>query len=143
MAVPNMVFSDVESFLDSHPELFEDYLNRKGNYGMVEKWLKNHRASKSPAAAAPAAQLALDSVSTAVFHSRAGFSPIVFKTGFVGFSDLRSTSHQRPLNTPIPAVSICGTSQEKLAWLPTMALHSFLVYRGYGLQGFGFGTQRF
>lgn len=47
-----MVFSDVESFLDSHPELFEDYLNRKGNFSMVEKWLKNHQASKSPAAAA-------------------------------------------------------------------------------------------
>ncbi|KAM7407410.1 hypothetical protein PAMA_003233 [Pampus argenteus] len=54
MAVPNMVFSDVESFLDSHPELFEDYLNRKGNYSMVEKWLKNHQASKSPAAVSPA-----------------------------------------------------------------------------------------
>lgn len=54
MAVSNMVFSDVESFLDSHPELFEDYLNRKGNYGMVEKWLKNHQASKSPTASAPA-----------------------------------------------------------------------------------------
>ncbi|XP_019945560.1 dual 3',5'-cyclic-AMP and -GMP phosphodiesterase 11A [Paralichthys olivaceus] len=58
MAVANMVFSDVESFLDSHPELFEDYLNRKGNYSMVEKWLKNHhQASKSPvAAAAPGAE---------------------------------------------------------------------------------------
>lgn len=54
MAVANMVFSDVETFLDSHPELFEDYLNRKGNYSMVEKWLKNHQASKSPAAPAPA-----------------------------------------------------------------------------------------
>lgn len=54
MAVPNMVFSDVESFLDSHPELFEDYLNRKGNFCMVEKWLKNHQVSKSPTAAAPA-----------------------------------------------------------------------------------------
>ncbi|TNN37263.1 Dual 3',5'-cyclic-AMP and -GMP phosphodiesterase 11A [Liparis tanakae] len=49
-----MVFSDVESFLDSHPELFEDYLNRKGKYSTVEKWLKNHMSSKSPAAAAPA-----------------------------------------------------------------------------------------
>ncbi|XP_028992797.1 dual 3',5'-cyclic-AMP and -GMP phosphodiesterase 11A isoform X1 [Betta splendens] len=53
MAVANMVFSDVESFLDSHPELLEDYLNRKGNYGIVEKWLKNQRATKSAAAAAP------------------------------------------------------------------------------------------
>lgn len=48
MAVSNMLFCDVETFLDSHPELFEDYLNRKGNYSMVEKWLKNHQASKSP-----------------------------------------------------------------------------------------------
>ncbi|XP_015225922.1 PREDICTED: dual 3',5'-cyclic-AMP and -GMP phosphodiesterase 11A [Cyprinodon variegatus] len=55
MAVSNMLFSDVESFLDSHPDLFEDYLNRKGNYSMVEKWLKKNQASKSPAAAAPAA----------------------------------------------------------------------------------------
>ncbi|XP_077393291.1 dual 3',5'-cyclic-AMP and -GMP phosphodiesterase 11A [Festucalex cinctus] len=56
MAVANMVcFSDVETFLDSHPDLFEDYLNRKGTYGMVEKWLKNHQADKlSPAAATPA-----------------------------------------------------------------------------------------
>lgn len=55
MAVSKMVFSDVESFLDSHPELLEDYLNRKGDYGMVEKWLKNHQPSKSPAASpAPA-----------------------------------------------------------------------------------------
>ncbi|XP_061580441.1 dual 3',5'-cyclic-AMP and -GMP phosphodiesterase 11A [Cololabis saira] len=57
----NMVFSDVESFLDAHPELFEDYLNRKGNYGMVEKWLKknhhHHQTSKS-APAAPAAPAA-------------------------------------------------------------------------------------
>ncbi|XP_054643529.1 dual 3',5'-cyclic-AMP and -GMP phosphodiesterase 11A isoform X2 [Dunckerocampus dactyliophorus] len=50
MAMPNMVcFSDVETFLDSHPELFEDYLNRKGTYGMVEKWLKTHPATKGPA----------------------------------------------------------------------------------------------
>lgn len=49
-----MVFSDVESFLDSHPELFEDYLNRKGSSSMVEKWLKNHQAGKSEATAAPA-----------------------------------------------------------------------------------------
>ncbi|XP_049583435.1 dual 3',5'-cyclic-AMP and -GMP phosphodiesterase 11A isoform X1 [Syngnathus scovelli] len=56
MAVAKMVcFSDVETFLDSHPELFEDYLNRKGTYGMVEKWLKNHQGPKlGPAAASPA-----------------------------------------------------------------------------------------
>ncbi|KAM4609066.1 dual 3',5'-cyclic-AMP and -GMP phosphodiesterase 11A isoform 2-T2 [Polymixia lowei] len=53
MAVSNMVFSDVESFLDTHPELFEDYLNRKGKHSVVEKWLKNHQASKAPVPAEP------------------------------------------------------------------------------------------
>ncbi|XP_033876496.1 dual 3',5'-cyclic-AMP and -GMP phosphodiesterase 11A [Acipenser ruthenus] len=48
MSVPNMDFSDVESFLDKHPELFEDYLNRKGKHSMVEKWLKNHQVNKTP-----------------------------------------------------------------------------------------------
>lgn len=55
----SMGFSDVETFLDSHPELFEDYLLRKGSSSMVDKWLKNQQASKSlspaAAAAAPAA----------------------------------------------------------------------------------------
>ncbi|XP_077584524.1 dual 3',5'-cyclic-AMP and -GMP phosphodiesterase 11A isoform X2 [Stigmatopora nigra] len=59
MAVANMVcFSDVETFLDSHPELFEDYLNRKGTYGMVENWLKKHQAKEEKGqkvAAIPAA----------------------------------------------------------------------------------------
>ncbi|CAL8268043.1 unnamed protein product [Lota lota] len=49
MAMSNMVFSDVETFLDTHPELFEDYLNRKGKHSMVEKWLKTHQASKPTA----------------------------------------------------------------------------------------------
>lgn len=49
MAGSNMVFSDVESFLDEHPELLEDYLNRKGKASMVEKWQKNHHATKTPA----------------------------------------------------------------------------------------------
>ncbi|KAJ8012731.1 hypothetical protein DPEC_G00045930 [Dallia pectoralis] len=57
MAVSNMVFSDVESFLDKHPELFEDYLNRKGKYSMVEKWLKNHhQASRTPVGASARAE---------------------------------------------------------------------------------------
>ncbi|KAA0716123.1 Dual 3',5'-cyclic-AMP and -GMP phosphodiesterase 11A [Triplophysa tibetana] len=47
--VTGMVFSDVESFLDEHPELLEDYLNRKGRHGLVEKWLKCQQAAKTPA----------------------------------------------------------------------------------------------
>uniref|UniRef100_A0AAY4EY46 Phosphodiesterase n=1 Tax=Denticeps clupeoides TaxID=299321 RepID=A0AAY4EY46_9TELE len=54
MAVASMAFSDVETFLDDHPELFEDYLNRKGKHSMVEKWLKSHQAAKTPVA--PAAE---------------------------------------------------------------------------------------
>uniref|UniRef100_A0A672QQ95 3',5'-cyclic-GMP phosphodiesterase n=1 Tax=Sinocyclocheilus grahami TaxID=75366 RepID=A0A672QQ95_SINGR len=49
MAGSNMVFSDVESFLDEHPELLQDYLNRKAKASMVEKWMKNHHATKTPA----------------------------------------------------------------------------------------------
>ncbi|XP_030066193.1 dual 3',5'-cyclic-AMP and -GMP phosphodiesterase 11A [Microcaecilia unicolor] len=49
MANPALDFSKVESFLDQHPELFEDYLIRKGKQCMVEKWLKKHPFSKPPA----------------------------------------------------------------------------------------------
>ncbi|XP_021452902.1 dual 3',5'-cyclic-AMP and -GMP phosphodiesterase 11A [Oncorhynchus mykiss] len=63
MAVSNMVFSDVESFLDTHPELFEDYLNRKGKHSMVEKWLKNHQASKTSASTTAVAESEKTSVS--------------------------------------------------------------------------------
>uniref|UniRef100_UPI00398EE5E2 dual 3',5'-cyclic-AMP and -GMP phosphodiesterase 11A isoform X1 n=1 Tax=Pristiophorus japonicus TaxID=55135 RepID=UPI00398EE5E2 len=41
-------FSEVETFLDDHPDLFEDYLLRKGKYSSVEKWLKQHHLSKNP-----------------------------------------------------------------------------------------------
>ncbi|MFT7799570.1 dual 3',5'-cyclic-AMP and -GMP phosphodiesterase 11A [Arapaima gigas] len=47
MAARSLDFCDVESFLDEHPELFEDYLNRKGKYSMVERWLRNHQAPRS------------------------------------------------------------------------------------------------
>uniref|UniRef100_A0A8C8K6I6 Phosphodiesterase n=1 Tax=Oncorhynchus tshawytscha TaxID=74940 RepID=A0A8C8K6I6_ONCTS len=63
MAVSNMVFSDVESFLDTHPELFEDYLNRKGKHSMVEKWLKNHQASKTSVSTTAVAESEKTSVS--------------------------------------------------------------------------------
>uniref|UniRef100_A0A8C6TIG7 Phosphodiesterase n=1 Tax=Neogobius melanostomus TaxID=47308 RepID=A0A8C6TIG7_9GOBI len=56
MAVSKMLFSDVETFLDSHPDLFEDYLNRKGNHSMVEKWLKNHHARKATPATATSSE---------------------------------------------------------------------------------------
>ncbi|XP_067915093.1 dual 3',5'-cyclic-AMP and -GMP phosphodiesterase 11A isoform X2 [Heterodontus francisci] len=39
-------FSDVEAFLDRHPDLFEDYLLRKGKRESVSKWLKEHKAAK-------------------------------------------------------------------------------------------------
>lgn len=61
MAVSNMVFSDVETFLDDHPELFEDYLNRKGKYSMVEKWLKTHQANKNAATEAEKSHVCKDS----------------------------------------------------------------------------------
>ncbi|XP_068101541.1 dual 3',5'-cyclic-AMP and -GMP phosphodiesterase 11A [Hyperolius riggenbachi] len=48
MSEPELDFSTVESFLDSHPDLFEDYLIRKGKHHMVEKWLKRNPLSKTP-----------------------------------------------------------------------------------------------
>ncbi|XP_029461742.1 dual 3',5'-cyclic-AMP and -GMP phosphodiesterase 11A [Rhinatrema bivittatum] len=47
MSDPALDFSKVETFLDQHPELFEDYLIRKGKHGMVEKWLKKHQLTKA------------------------------------------------------------------------------------------------
>ncbi|KAG8432489.1 hypothetical protein GDO86_016944 [Hymenochirus boettgeri] len=41
-------FSKVESFLDKHPELFEEYLIRKGKCQLVERWLKRNQFSKTP-----------------------------------------------------------------------------------------------
>eukprot|EP00062_Callorhinchus_milii_P005890 gi/632945827/ref/XP_007888255.1/ PREDICTED: dual 3',5'-cyclic-AMP and -GMP phosphodiesterase 11A [Callorhinchus milii] len=43
-------FSEVESFLDNHPDLFEDYLLRKGKASAVQKWLKLQHQTKAPAA---------------------------------------------------------------------------------------------
>ncbi|XP_050988289.1 dual 3',5'-cyclic-AMP and -GMP phosphodiesterase 11A isoform X2 [Labeo rohita] len=40
-------FSDVEAFLDCHPELFEEYLARKGKCDTLSRWLKEHQPSKT------------------------------------------------------------------------------------------------
>ncbi|XP_051577105.1 dual 3',5'-cyclic-AMP and -GMP phosphodiesterase 11A-like [Myxocyprinus asiaticus] len=40
-------FSDVEAFLDCHPELFEEYLIRKGKCDTLGRWFKEHQPSKS------------------------------------------------------------------------------------------------
>ncbi|XP_043931245.1 dual 3',5'-cyclic-AMP and -GMP phosphodiesterase 11A [Protopterus annectens] len=48
MSTTELDFTEVESFLDKHPDLFEDYLIRKGKQSMVEKWLKNHQVAKVP-----------------------------------------------------------------------------------------------
>ncbi|XP_035528055.1 dual 3',5'-cyclic-AMP and -GMP phosphodiesterase 11A [Morone saxatilis] len=39
-------FSDVEAFLDCHPDLFEEYLVRKAKCDQVSRWLKEHQPSK-------------------------------------------------------------------------------------------------
>ncbi|XP_037532932.1 dual 3',5'-cyclic-AMP and -GMP phosphodiesterase 11A [Nematolebias whitei] len=44
-------FSDVEAFLDSHPDLFEEYLVRRAKCDQVSRWLKEHQPSKVSAAA--------------------------------------------------------------------------------------------
>uniref|UniRef100_A0A3Q3EYX5 Phosphodiesterase n=1 Tax=Labrus bergylta TaxID=56723 RepID=A0A3Q3EYX5_9LABR len=39
-------FSDIEAFLDLHPDLFEEYLIRKAKCDQVSRWLKEHPPSK-------------------------------------------------------------------------------------------------
>ncbi|EFB27897.1 hypothetical protein PANDA_007407 [Ailuropoda melanoleuca] len=46
MTASHLDFGEVETFLDRHPELFEDYLMRKGKQEMVEKWLQRHSESQ-------------------------------------------------------------------------------------------------
>ena len=42
MTASRLDFGEVETFLDRHPELLEDYLMRKGKQEMVEKWMQRH-----------------------------------------------------------------------------------------------------
>ncbi|XP_049975814.1 dual 3',5'-cyclic-AMP and -GMP phosphodiesterase 11A [Alexandromys fortis] len=42
MAASSLDFGEVETFLDRHPELLEDYLMRKGKQELVDKWLQRH-----------------------------------------------------------------------------------------------------
>ncbi|XP_076004556.1 dual 3',5'-cyclic-AMP and -GMP phosphodiesterase 11A [Genypterus blacodes] len=39
-------FSDIEAFLDCHPDLFEEYLLRKAKCAQVSRWLKDHHPSE-------------------------------------------------------------------------------------------------
>ncbi|XP_031748768.1 dual 3',5'-cyclic-AMP and -GMP phosphodiesterase 11A isoform X2 [Xenopus tropicalis] len=48
MSEPALDFSKVERYLDNHPELFEDYLIRKGKHQMVERWMKRNQLAKTP-----------------------------------------------------------------------------------------------
>ncbi|XP_049336648.1 dual 3',5'-cyclic-AMP and -GMP phosphodiesterase 11A isoform X2 [Astyanax mexicanus] len=43
-------FSDVEAFLDHHPDLFEQYLMRKGRCDSLRRWLERRAPPKSPQA---------------------------------------------------------------------------------------------
>ncbi|KAG7264706.1 LOW QUALITY PROTEIN: hypothetical protein CRUP_036001 [Coryphaenoides rupestris] len=54
MALSKILFSDVETFLDTNPALFEDYLIRKAKRSMVEKWFKSHHHQEQASKPAPA-----------------------------------------------------------------------------------------
>ncbi|GAB5575780.1 dual 3' [Prionailurus iriomotensis] len=54
MTASHLDFGEVETFLDRHPELFEDYLMRKGKQEMVEKWLQRHSESQGAVGPRPA-----------------------------------------------------------------------------------------
>ncbi|KAJ0000326.1 hypothetical protein NQD34_012168, partial [Periophthalmus magnuspinnatus] len=44
-------FSDIEAFLDMHPDLFEEYLVRKAKCEQVSRWLKEHPQSTKTSSA--------------------------------------------------------------------------------------------
>ncbi|CAL9705881.1 unnamed protein product [Knipowitschia caucasica] len=44
-------FSDIEAFLDMHPDLFEEYLVRKAKCEQVSRWLKDHPQSTKASSA--------------------------------------------------------------------------------------------
>lgn len=54
MTAPPLDFGAVETFLDRHPELLEDYLLRKGKQEMVEKWLQRHSPGQGALGPRPA-----------------------------------------------------------------------------------------
>ncbi|XP_070278782.1 dual 3',5'-cyclic-AMP and -GMP phosphodiesterase 11A isoform X1 [Myotis yumanensis] len=54
MTASPLDFGEVETFLDRHPELLEDYLMRKGKQEMVEKWLQRHSQSQGAVGPRPA-----------------------------------------------------------------------------------------
>ncbi|XP_061573915.1 dual 3',5'-cyclic-AMP and -GMP phosphodiesterase 11A [Cololabis saira] len=53
-------FSDVEAFLDCHPDLFEDYLVRRAKCDQVSRWLREHQPSKASSPAEEKRGAALD-----------------------------------------------------------------------------------
>ncbi|EDL79219.1 rCG26934, isoform CRA_b [Rattus norvegicus] len=54
MAASRLDFGEVETFLDRHPELFEDYLMRKGKQELVDKWLQRHSSGQGASDLRPA-----------------------------------------------------------------------------------------
>ncbi|XP_055456573.1 dual 3',5'-cyclic-AMP and -GMP phosphodiesterase 11A [Psammomys obesus] len=54
MAASRLDFGEVETFLDRHPELFEDYLMRKGKQELVDKWLQRHSSGQGASGLRPA-----------------------------------------------------------------------------------------
>ena len=54
MAASRLDFGEVETFLDRHPELFEDYLMRKGKQELVDKWLQRHTSGQGASSLRPA-----------------------------------------------------------------------------------------
>ncbi|XP_029307758.1 dual 3',5'-cyclic-AMP and -GMP phosphodiesterase 11A [Cottoperca gobio] len=55
-------FSDIEAFLDCHPDLFEEYLVRKAKCDQVSRWLKEHQPSKVSTTAQEKRSAARDSL---------------------------------------------------------------------------------
>ncbi|XP_044525016.1 dual 3',5'-cyclic-AMP and -GMP phosphodiesterase 11A [Gracilinanus agilis] len=107
MSAPCLDFGEVESFLDRHPELFEDYLMRKGRQEVVQKWLKKHGESQSVSAPGhlPPEASTLESSSPAAGSSAAAGNcrGITVQQGSVS-------------SQPNPGVGDCGTVPMSPSW---------------------------
>uniref|UniRef100_H0X8J2 Phosphodiesterase n=1 Tax=Otolemur garnettii TaxID=30611 RepID=H0X8J2_OTOGA len=102
MTASGLDFGEVETFLDRHPELFEDYLMRKGKQEMVQKWLQRH--SQGQGASGPRA-------------ASGGTSSSAHGTGRGGGSVGGGTGPNGAVNCqPAPSGMDCGAGPLSPSW---------------------------
>ncbi|KAM5267850.1 dual 3',5'-cyclic-AMP and -GMP phosphodiesterase 11A isoform 2-T2 [Hipposideros larvatus] len=102
MTASRLDFEEVETFLDRHPELFEDYLMRKGKQELVEKWLQRHSQSQGALDSRPA----LAGISSVAHGGGRGSRSVGGGTGPNGSAN----------NQPTPGAGDCGVVPLSPSW---------------------------